>query len=100
MTELTWTNERIVDAILDPNPSVRLDGLKAMSDMLTAAIAAKDERIATLEWALATLSAERKTEVAELEAIKASLAAKAAQTDRRTKNADMLQDAGDGEYTV
>jgi len=78
MIEPLWTNERIVDAILDPNPAVRLDGLKAMSDMLTTEIAAKDARIAILEAALATLSAERKAEVAELEAIKASLAAKAA----------------------
>jgi len=69
-------------------------------DEYKAALATKDAQIAMLEWALATLSAERKAEVAELEAIKASLAAKAAQTDRRTKNADMLQDAGDGEYTV
>jgi len=94
MTELPWTNERIVDAILDPNPAVRLDGLKAMSDMLTAEIAAKNARIAILEAALM-----REWEIAiEREAIKASLAAKAAQTERRTQNADMLQDAGDGAY--
>ena len=92
MTKLSWTDERIVDAVLDPNPSVRLDGLKAMSDMLTtefatmsariaileAALTTKDAQIAMQEWALATLAAERKAEVAELEAIKASLAAKAA----------------------
>jgi len=65
-----------------------------------AAIATKDAQIAMLEWALATLAAERKAEVAELEAIKASLAAKAAQTERRTQKTDMLQDAGDGAYTV
>ena len=101
-------------------------------DELKAVIATKDAQIAMLEWALATLSAERKTEVAELEAIKASLAAKAAhETDELNSdqpsvsqvvispamkarivgtvvrpefqvdyNADMLQDAGDGAYTV
>jgi len=44
-------------------------------DEYKAALATAVAQIAMLEWALATLAAERKAEVAELEAIKASLAA-------------------------